>query len=69
MGRYCVFCNRRADECPGGVWCCSASSREGICRYCARKAIRSFGEVPDPTPAEPVSIFTRLPWSGPGDAA
>ncbi len=71
---YCCFCGRESDECPGGLWHFGFDRRArlpgsaAICIYCARAAIRGFGEVPDPTPVEPVPIFARRSHE-PEDAA
>lgn len=47
MIRYCVLCGRADHECPGGLWSGPGPKlrdRDGICRYCARAALRAFGE-------------------------
>jgi len=63
---FCLFCGRRVDDCPGGLWNNGFDRPHGICRYCARSAVRAFGEAPDASPSV-VRMFTS---AGPGpDAA
>jgi hypothetical protein len=56
MPGYCSFCGRSEEDCKGGLWHLSygrprVSGEPGICIYCARSAIRSFGETLDPGPS------------------
>lgn len=51
MSDGCAFCGR-TDEAGKGLWHGCAhwlkpTSRVGICVYCARAAVRAFGEVPN----------------------
>jgi hypothetical protein len=67
MNLRCAFCGRRAEDCPGGIWPAGRGGTEGICRYCARSALRAFGEAPDASPAEIVTLTPRSgPWARPG---
>lgn len=59
---HCFCCGRRETDCPGGIWRGphgGLTRPEGICVYCARAALRAFGDAPLPD-SEPV----RLPLAG-----
>jgi hypothetical protein len=51
---WCVFCARPEDECPGGIWRGGRKGREGLCVYCARRAVREldpiFAAIPEVVP-------------------
>lgn len=64
MEPRCSHCGRDASACPGGLWwgrgpVGSSRSEAAICVYCARTALRAFGDFPLPD-TEPV----RLPIAG-----
>lgn len=62
---WCAFCGRADDggTLPGGLYRAATNSAIAICVYCARAAIRAFGEMPD---AQPGVVPLRPPASRPG---
>lgn len=54
---WCAFCGRRETECPGGIALVGSKGREGVCVYCARRALREL----DPHEAAPVVRLHRAP--------
>lgn len=61
----CDFCGRDDAALDGGHGLFRSPFPGGpaICCYCARRAVRAFGEVPDPQPATPIPIFRARGWS------
>ena len=55
----CDFCGRDDDGSAGGHGLFRSPFPAGpaICCYCARRAVRTFGELPDPQPVAPIPIF------------
>jgi|GEM_PF-4699270 len=69
----CAFCEDPAAYtlARGGLFASRHTPSIGICRPCARAAVRHFGEEPDPRPAAviPLRRMTALPQDDPGDSA
>lgn len=64
---YCSFCDKHADQ-RGGLYRPRPLAMMGICVYCARVALREFGESEPCSNAHAVVPFIRPDPNG-GNAA